>query len=131
MTESLRDILPEKLAEIAEIIGVDAALTLSKSFPGIRIFVPKHVRGDSVLVAAIGIQAARKLSRHYDGESIVVPMAKKVHQLRIKALVLKLLGEGKSAPYLARKYGVHQFTIYRWSAESMSASQMALFSEPV
>lgn len=135
---SLRELLPDKLGEIAEIIGVESALKLSESFPGIRIFIPRNVRGSSPIVAAIGIQAARKLARHYEGEAIVVPMARKVHQLRLKATVLRLLAEGAaaktpaerkrlSAAALARKYGLHQFTIYRWSAESMSTAQMGLF----
>lgn len=115
--------LPPKLVEIAEAIeSVDAALKLSNHWPGIRLFVPKVMTADHPIAMQIGMSPATKLAARYGGESLVVPMATRYHRARIKAQILAELPKS-SAAALARKYGVHQFTIYNWQAASEAEKQ--------
>jgi hypothetical protein len=118
----LADLLPPKLAEIAELIGVDAAFKLSAAWPGIRLFVPKQVSLEHPIAVAIGLQAARKLAEMYGGETVVIPMAARAAKARLHARILAEYrptdgSPGASASALARKYGVHQLSIYRLAAK--------------
>lgn len=118
--------LPPKLVEIAEAIeSIDAALKLSAAWPGIRVFVPKTMTADHPIAIHMGMPAATKLASIYGGESLVVPMATRYHKQRLRAQILAELGKA-SAAELARKYGVHQFTIYNWQAASEAEKQGSL-----
>lgn len=118
--------LPPKLAEIAERVDLDAALKLSAGWPGIRLFVPKEIMADHPIAVAIGVRKAKQLAYHYGGESIVPPACTRLHRARQKAKILAeyFADKGPAAPELARKYGVHQFTIYRWAAEAAADAQL-------
>lgn len=125
MTPELQDCLPPKLLEIAEVIGLDAALKLSAAWPGIRVFVPKHVTAEHPLAVHLGITAARKLVAIYGGESITPPMCTRYHQQRLNQKILDAL-ESRSAADVAREFGVHQFSIYRLKAKADMRKQGSL-----
>ncbi len=128
---TLADLLPPKLVEIAEVIGLDAAMRLSAANPGIRIHVPKHAPEIHAITAAIGIEAARQLCEVYGGSDLMVPKAHAARQAVLKAQMLADLKAGDSAPTVARRYGVHQSVVYKLSAQpvavKLDASQKSLF----
>lgn len=119
--------LPPKLAEIAEVIGVDAALKLSAGWPGIRLHIPQRATETHAITLAIGLRLAQVLCDIYGGSDVVVPMARSTHRQRLHLAILEELDRGATAPELARKYGMHQFTIYRLSGDRRRAEQRELF----
>lgn len=124
---SLHDLLPPKLAEIAEVIGVEAALKLSGAWPGIRLHVPKRISAIHAISVAIGLKPAQQLCEIYGGSDVVIPMASRAHKARLILTILEELDAGAKAPELARKYGVHQFTIYRFAGDRRRTEQRELF----
>lgn len=126
MDEALRHLLPEKISELGQVIGLDAALKLAAAWPGIRLFVPKQIEADHPIAVAIGFKAARELSKIYGGESITPPICQRYHRAAMKAQMMKEYRNGASASELARKYGVHQFTIYNGAAKEAESKQGSL-----
>lgn len=126
MDDPLRHLLPEKIIEFGEVIGLDAALKLAAAWPGIRLFVPKQLQADHPIAVAIGVKAARELSKIYGGESITPPLCQRYHRQLMQARMLAEYREGASAAALARKYGVHQFSIYNLAAKEAADKQGSL-----
>jgi len=69
------DLLPDELRQIAEEIGVDAALKLVSARGGVCLYVPMVMTPDHPIARLIGMEAARKLSKRYQGERIEIPRA--------------------------------------------------------
>lgn len=120
--KDLSTLLPPKLAQIAEVIGVDAALKLSAAHPGIRIYVPKQLPENHDLCVVLGVETARRFCQVYGGGDLVIPMARQAHREKLNQVILDELDAGTPAPELARKYGVHQFSIYQLAAERRRAN---------
>lgn len=126
MDEALRQLLPEKVVEISEVIGLDATFALAAAWPGIRLFVPKEIAADNPIAVAIGVKSARELAAVYGGDSIVLPICQRYHRAVMWARINEERRAGASAAELARKYGVHQFSVYRQAARDEEAKQGSL-----
>jgi hypothetical protein len=68
-------LLPDELRQIAEIIGVDAALKLVIARGGTSLYVPIEMTADHAIAGLIGMEAGRALSKIYQGEKIEIPRA--------------------------------------------------------
>jgi len=80
MSEYDDDLLEElggMLAELVELVGLQAALRIVERWGGIRFYVPEaqHLRPTHPLVKAVGAQAARAIAEHFGREEILVPRA--------------------------------------------------------
>lgn len=73
--QEVLDLLPDELRQIAEEIGVDAALKLVGAWGGVCLYIPKVMAPDHALARLIGMAAAGKLSKLYQGERIEIPRA--------------------------------------------------------
>lgn len=69
------DLLPDELRQIAQEIGVDAALKLVVARGGVGLYVPMAMTPDHPIARLIGMEAAGKLSKRYQGERIEIPRA--------------------------------------------------------
>ena len=89
--------------EIGRVVGNDAALQLSVTFGGARIYVP--VDPPAQFIDVIGIDAAARLSHAWGGEQIDVP-ARPGKAARLKARVSALLDQGLSCREIARQLAI-------------------------
>jgi hypothetical protein len=116
--------LPGVLAEIAELVGEQAALTIASRAGGTRIYFPATADDKHWLVASIGREAADKVCAHFAvdrrGQRIEIPLfvggtfqqlvravAKRVHELD---------GDGASSSEIVRKVGITQRSVHRHRA---------------
>lgn len=128
MTESVLELLPPRLRDIAEVIGLDAVLALSNGWPGIRLFIPAQMTPQHPIALRIGFEAASKLAQMCAGETIAVPRNHRLLRAQLRAEVVTRFRAKESAATLAREYGVHEFTIYRWAgAAPVDTKQPGLF----
>lgn len=130
MKDALVQLLPPRLREIAEVIGVPAVLALSEGWPGVRLFIPNEMPAHHPIVLKIGLEAALKLSYLCAGETIPIPLNHRLLRARLRAEVLARYHQDESAATLAREYGLHEFTIYRWAGEMKNNRQSELFDAP-
>ena len=109
--------LPAGLAEIARNVGLTAALELAITWGGTRLYIPKQMPEDHPIAVQVGCEAASKLAAYYGSTSITPPKNAfaKIRQARFRASVVREFYSGKTASELARKYNLHENTIYNWA----------------
>lgn len=116
MTHIAIEDLPESLQEMVEVIGFDAVMKLVNTFGGTRIRVPakpRSVHRDHRLSRVVGIDAARQLCEFYGGEELCIPkLATALRAIRNREILRLHTEEGWPAHRIARKYDLHEMTIY-------------------
>lgn len=118
--------LPPLLAEIAGVVGLDAALRLAEKKGGGRITVPARAPDGHWLVELLGREAADKLCDHYRevgpegvgrGRNLDLPVGPAgtlvAAQRDARRRVLAAIEGGMSAEEAARQAGVTRRTAYR------------------
>lgn len=97
------------LDDVAEVIGLSAALKLSWRFRGQDIYIPKNLDRAPEIVEAIGREAAEQLADLYGGIRIAVPQ-----RAGIRAMVLHLSRQGgKTNRQIANELGIGERRVYR------------------
>lgn len=124
----LREYLPPKLREIAEVVGLEAAIRLAEHWPGIRLFVPQRVHLQHPIALAIGMRAAEQLAARYGGETVCVPKAERYLRAIRNAEIVRRYRAGESAATLARHFGVHENHVYALVARQTAEQQGDLFT---
>lgn len=107
LTEDKVDIedLPGVLRQMADLIGLQATLTIVKHYGGVRLYVPRNMTPEHILAKMIGFPAACKLSKEYGGvDHFDIPRAVAAIRNARDADIARKLSMGKSARDLAIEY---------------------------
>ena len=107
------DHLPPAFREIAEIVGLKAALAIAAEQAGMRIYVPKTPAKQHWLIKLIGSEATRQLSHRYGGTEIDVPLLFNGNRASIWQQVQRLLRDGRSVADIIRIAGISRRSVYR------------------
>lgn len=99
---------PDSMAEIAGLIGPEAAMRLVDAYGGTRCYVPRRPAAKGPLAQAIGLDQARVLAENYGGEYLLVPTL-----FVARAKKRRIAEAHGSAAQVARRYGVTE----RWVRE--------------
>lgn len=121
--------LPVLLAEIADVVGIDAALRIAEIKGGQAVSVPSRLRPDHWLVRAIGQDKAEALSDHFcSGRSraqLDIPLGPTGSYLadrrRRAAAVARALADGATASEAARSAGITRRSVQRQKAQRQQA----------
>lgn len=105
--------LPQLLAEIAEVAGLDAALALAAKRGGTEIYVPRRASEDHWLTATVGIEAADKICRQWSAERITLPLGPRGSAAKVRATVDRMIAEGRSTAEIALACGYTSRTVER------------------
>lgn len=104
-----REILPELLAQIAEVAGLPAALALRRRLGGTVVYVAQSPKR-GILVETVGQAAAEKIAGLFvAGEEVMIPMGARQQP----ALIAYLLSTGLKVQEVARLVGCHAETVRR------------------
>lgn len=103
---ALKSTLSPLLAELAEVIPLQAALRLSERYGGTRLYIPVVPAPESDLVAQVGHSVARALSRRYGGEALEVPRSAALKRLLRNDQLRRHRATGESLAKLARAFGL-------------------------
>lgn len=96
--------LPPLVRDIADLVGLDAALAIVDHWGGVRWHVPVSVETAHELVDIIGDDAADTFIRVYSGERIDVPRCLQAMIETRRAMLYEDYDRGLKPPELARKY---------------------------
>ena len=114
--------LPGALREIAEVIGVAAALRLAELRGGTRLSIPGRVTADCWLALAIGEDKARALSEHftsgYTAQTVEIPLGPTGARAELARRVGELLENGMSRAQIARQLRISERTVRRHRART-------------
>lgn len=126
LAHSHTDDLPDFLAEVAGLIGMQAALTLAEAKGGELVYIPSNPKADHWLSLLIGSDAANVVGMHFSqtsfsgermvriGYNVTVPLAAQFRKWTLFELCCQ---EGLSGNETARRVGVHIRTVRRWHAK--------------
>lgn len=117
--------LPGLLAEIADIVGEDAAIAIAEAKGGFRAHFPRKVSEDHWLVAAFGRDVADRLCKHFavgeGGVLLHVPLGPAGFYGQARRRALRLRASGTSISNTARLVGVSTRAAEKWTAEARAA----------
>lgn len=130
--------LPGILAEIAEVVGDEAAWAILQRCGGTRVSFPAIPDPDHWLSHLIGHEAAKTLGRHFavgspDGKretglrDVVLPIGPRSYQRVAQRRLADEIRAGKSVRAAAREIGVHERTAWRVKAKVKNDDQGELF----
>ncbi|MGZ8171833.1 MULTISPECIES: Mor transcription activator family protein [Methylobacter] len=98
------DLLPKRVAELVQVVGLAAAMKLVELRGGGRLEVPKYVKPEHWLVEHIGLDALTRLVAYYGEERIEIDRCVKVLRMIKERAIVAEFDSGVSNGQLARKY---------------------------
>jgi hypothetical protein len=119
--DAVRDLLPERTAEMAEVAGLDTALKFAELYGGRRVYIPKNPPKNHYFCGLIGWPAVELLARHYGGQDIEI---NKCDNLR-RAIVVRQFMNGVTTSVLAIRNRCTERTIRNWVANSAGNTPQA------
>ncbi|MBX3506863.1 MAG: hypothetical protein KF895_15390 [Parvibaculum sp.] len=122
--------LPPQLRELAELIGVEAALALADAVGGTRTYFPKSVGDDHWLLKTLGSEAAAAICNRYGGNYLTLPLGPNRGIAAMRRRRDAALAAGASADEAARQSGYTVRSVYRRKAQlGTLAQQRGLFDD--
>ncbi len=128
--------LPPLLAEIAEVVGIDAALAIAEAKGGQRVTIPGRLSNGHWLVKAIGRDKAEQISAHFVAGSggrlgLDIPLGPTGSYLaerrRRHRLVTQALADGATTNQAAQRAGITRRSVFRQKTHRHHKGQGSLF----
>ena len=104
--------LPPILAEIARFAGIQAALSLARTYGGQRIYIPAAPPDDHELVRLLGRTAADNLANYYGPGSLDMPRGPAAQNGSLAVESQRLTVEGLSANQIAARLHLTRRTVF-------------------
>lgn len=95
------------LDDLAEVIGVEAAMALAWEFRGQRLYVPQDPNREPRIAAAIGEDAARRLCDSFWRTTVSIPM-----NVALDRRVAQLAAQGVTKREIARQCCIREARVY-------------------
>lgn len=131
------DGLPQLMVEIAEIAGVEAAITICDRYGGNRVYIPRYAPDHHWLVHCVGRVAADAICTHFangaTGIELELPTGARLNRTQRRAKLEKLIAEGYSSTEITRRLGVTRRCVSRAKADMnrrVGARQLDMFLLP-
>lgn len=108
--------LPALLIEIAEIAGLEAALTLADRYGGNRVYIPRSSPDGHWLMLCVGRVAADAICRHFampSGIELELPRGPVLNRTQRQQRLRKLIVQGLTSPEITRRLGITRRTVTR------------------
>lgn len=121
------DYLPQLLQDLADIIGLDAALKLVKAFPGVSIYIPAHPHPDHFIAEIIGFDALCALSKVYTQETLRLPKLDAAERQIKHQVVAEMLDRNCSTRTVALATGYSARRIEQLRSSQLGSSPQSDF----
>ncbi|MDE1465654.1 Mor transcription activator family protein [Spartinivicinus poritis] len=72
--------------KLTETIGEQAAIKLGQCLGGARIYIPRVIDKDHLIILAVGQEAATKIAARFKGQTIQIPIKSEVKTVRDKLI---------------------------------------------
>lgn len=99
------DLLPQLIQELADVIGLDAALKLVKAYPGVSLYIPANPHPDHMIATIIGFKAFCDLSKVYAQETLRLPKLDAAERQIKHQVVAEMLDQNHSTRTVALATG--------------------------
>lgn len=119
--DQIDDDIHPMIADIAAIVGKDAALRLVADFGGRTLYVPRDPGPHHPLAVSIGHGAAQVLAAHHVGELLRLPIGSATSSGR-RRRIIELSLKGWSRFAISRAVGLTERRVYQVLQEARGAS---------
>ena len=109
-TDPAADIQTDTLGDMISLVGPDATLKIVEKWGGTRHRIPAFKGKPSAIETLVGKVACDALIERFGGTALKIPQA-----CRWRARLYR--ERGKPYPYIARKLGRSETTVWRWLKE--------------
>lgn len=109
---SVREHMAPRLLEIADLIGIRAALALADTLGGVRFYLPEKPKPEGRLAACIGLDNARVLVRRFGSGELTVPKASTLYRHARDVGIDRAHASGTSPRKLAEHYGLSERRVW-------------------
>ena len=119
--------LPGSLQEIADVIGLAAAIKLAEQKGGQQVFIPNKLSETHWLIGLMGEDKARDLVAyftHETGTHILIPKAEVLRRAKKAEMVAALLAEGHSANTIAERTQLTRRQIFRKKSQLRASTKL-------
>lgn len=99
------------LNEIADVAGVEAAITIGQVKAGQRIYIPEKVTREHWLASLVGYDSALKISEAFGSRALIIAPAMAGAKRKRAAVIADLIEKGYSANEITRITGVARSTV--------------------
>ena len=111
--------LPPLIRDMAECIGLEAALKVATYRPGRRCYFPATPGADHPIAQLIGHSAALRLCTVYGGDYLHMPSLRRYENAKRNRAICQALANGTAtAAQLARRYGLREDSVYAIKREA-------------
>lgn len=109
--------LPGVLREIADVVGVEAAVRIAELCGGARLFIPTQVKPDWWLARAIGEDKAKAIARHFTSgdhsQNIEIPLGETGAAATRRRALCAMIAEGVPNEEIARRLRITTRSVRR------------------
>jgi len=123
------DLLPQLIQELADIIGLAAALKLVKAYPGVSLYIPANPHPDHPLASIIGFDALCELSKVYAQETLTLPKLDAAERQIKHQVVAEMLDQNHSIRTVALATGYTSRRIQQLRSHHFTNPQTDLFKD--
>ena len=122
------ELLPAAFAEVAQVVGLRAAVTLVEHYGGTRLYVPQDSVADWPVTTLIGERAAHRLIQRYRLERLWIPRCVRAVRAARDAEIRARHAKGEKTDALAREYGLTDRSVWYivGRVEPLDTSQLPL-----
>lgn len=122
-------LLPDSLQEMAAVIGFGGVLALVREYGGVRLYVPRTLPAEHILITLLGTAAAQRLAAEYGGrEHFDIPRAEGLMRAVRNRRIRADRAAGLSLRELALKYRLTERAVSNiLGSEPVDDGQVDLF----
>lgn len=137
------EMLPDAVADIADIIGLNKTLLLVQKLGGVDFAIPMgnlQWSSEQLLIDAIGESAAAELMTAYGGERLYIPRCQaaciKLRNHEFRVAIEMMVASGKTQTAAIRQYAPQYGFTERWAYKILSEksgldAQLSLFDPAI
>lgn len=128
--------LPALLVEIAEIAGLEAAITLADRYGGNRVYIPRRASDSHWLTLCVGRKAADLICHHFahpSGIELELPRGPALNRTERQARLRRLIAQGLTSTEITQRLGTTRRSVTRNRSamvRDLDGTQLDLFPEP-
>lgn len=108
--------LPALLVEIAEVAGLEAAITLADRYGGNRVYIPRHSPDGHWLSLCVGRMAADHICAHFahpSGIELELPRGPSMSRSAKQARLRRMIAQGLTSTEITQRLGITRRTVTR------------------
>jgi hypothetical protein len=125
------DGLPELLVEMAQVAGLQAAISIAQARGGNRAHIPHKAGDDHWLVQLVGRHASDLLMDHFGGKELNVPLGPVGSRAERWRRMYKMIGENSTSRQITNACGISRDTVKyhraKLRAVQRGSNQLSIF----